>query len=126
MHCVDLVALRARGRVLVCIQLAVQNKTTQEYAQSVTRIVNEIGILGAQTASTMMGIDAAAQAHAALIANRAASEGIRVTQAAKAQLFARLGKTLHLSNELLLRYVQIRAIREHQGANVTLGVQFAP
>eukprot|EP00808_Paulinella_micropora_P021985 g48524.t1 len=108
---------------IVGIQLAVQNKTTNEYGQQVTMVLKQVDIRSSETEAITTAIDAAAQANATVIINNATSYGFNLVQQAKALSYARLTRELGFDKEDLVKYLRMRSIRTHDSANLVVGLQ---
>jgi len=111
-------------------QLQSQKKITNEYQMQVTKLLKELDVRSAGVDAESQAIRAIAEAEAASMINQAMADGFGVEQAAKAEAFARAKEKLNLSNDEVLQYVKLNAMR-HRGSKgkTTLGLsysEFAP
>jgi len=119
----DIVFLESYEDTIVNIQLAVQKKTTLEYQYQVESVVKETDILESQANATIAVIDANAQAESSIIINKATNEGFFVVESQKAKSYKTFEQGLELTDEKaqLLKYIQIRNIRDHKAQNSVIG-----
>lgn len=116
--------LKQYESTIVDIQLAVQERTTQEYFQSVVALLKEIDLMEAQANKTASVIRANARAQATLITAQASTRALNHTQQRKATFYKQLSDALQLGPSELLRYLQVRAVTAvHRGSNLTVGVR---
>jgi len=113
---------------IIGIQLAIQNRTTYEYQQQVVRVEKQIDMLESMTTATITAISAKAQALAKLWRVNATCAALNVTQSAKAQGYSdfRQGVSAFAENSLLLKFVKIKAIRNHDSQSLVIGVPSVP
>lgn len=118
--------LDAYEDTIVGIQLAVQMRTTSEYNQQVTKVLKDIDILEAQTQAKIMEVQAQADAIAAVTINQAQAHGFNVTQNVKAEMYPKFAEALGIGSEsadLMLKYIRVRNIRQHQNDHLTVGMR---
>lgn len=117
--------LPAYEQTIVGIQLAIQQRTTNEYKQQVVGVLKDIDIMESETTAKIATINAKAEAVAMLNLNGAAAISFNVTQNAKAIAFSKLAKGLGIDadNAALLKYIRVRNVRQHSSSNMTIAFE---
>jgi len=110
---------------IVGIQLAVQQRTTNEYRQQVVSVLKDIDIRESITHAAIANITSKAEATAMLNLNAAAAVAFNITQHAKAVAYSNFGKGLKLFEQKasLLQYIRVRNIRQHTTSNLTIAFE---
>ena len=106
-------------------QLQTQKKVTNEYQQSVTRVLKDFDVRAGAVSAEVDAISARAASEAASVINEAAAEGFVIEQEAKARALRAAKEDLALDGADLLRYVKLRSVRGHGAGGAVLGVDFS-
>lgn len=108
---------------VINIQVATQARITSEYQQQVMTVRNDIDILSAQTNATIATIEANAQAKAKLLVVEASAQAFNNAQTKKARAYRSLTRELGLSNDQLVEFLRVKAIRAHRPESLVLGME---
>ncbi len=98
---------------IVGIQLAVQTRTTSEYAQKVVKVLKDVDIQRSATDAQCAVIDSEAQAKASVLLSRANAEGFSLLQKTKAESYDALGDALGFNSSEIVQYFRLKSIQSH-------------
>lgn len=116
--------LPAYEQTIVGIQLAIQQRTTNEYRQQVVSVLKDIDTQESVTTASIANVSAGAEAIAMLNQNSAAAIAFNITQHAKAVSYAKFAEGLGMSTAaLILQYIRVRNIRQHHSSNLTIALE---